>query len=158
MIFKSQQVSLDPEPRVNLDERGHEKPGTRHARYRDCSALCVDSPRPEFEPTRDPYPWEIVVTATGTVRERIADPSWVTFWDAKTEVCEWAPRRSQFDTPVNRVLVLFRKQLSPVVPLNLHIHGFLNGITRLASEGFTIAEIDHARKVLTRLATLTKEA
>lgn len=57
--------------------------------------------------------------------------------------------------PVNEVLVLFRRQLLPLVPLEAHIHGFLSGITRLASEGFTVAEINHARRVLKRLAALT---
>jgi hypothetical protein len=65
--------------------------------------------------------------------------------------------RPEFDVLDNSVLALFRKQRTPLIPIRAHAIGFLNGITRLASEGFSIAEINHARHVLYRLAALTKE-
>lgn len=100
MIFKSKQVNLDPEPWV--DESTLE----RHAER----GIGDDfDPRPEFEPTRDPHPWEIVVTATGEVCDRLSAPGWVTFWDATTEHLRWAPRREQFDTPVNEFIENYRE-------------------------------------------------
>jgi len=62
--------------------------------------------------------------------------------------------RAEFAVLDNPVLTLFRAQRTPVVPLNAHVRGFLNGITRLASEGFTPEQIDHARRVLILLAKL----
>lgn len=55
----------------------------------------------------------------------------------------------------NPVLTLFRKQRIAAIPIRSHALGFLNGITRLISEGFSVAQIDHARRVLTRLAALS---
>lgn len=69
----------------------------------------------------------------------------------------WAPRREQFDTPVNRVLLAFRED----VRLNPYTAGFrmqaevwLIGIDFGLGQhnGSTQQEIDHARRVLTRLA------
>ena len=54
----------------------------------------------------------------------------------------------------NRVLALFRRQRTPLIPIHGHAVGCLNGITRLASEGFSVAEIDHARRVLRLLVAL----
>lgn len=59
--------------------------------------------------------------------------------------------------PANGVLVLFRKQRGPWAPLHAHIDGFLNGIRRLAGD-FTIAEIEHADRVLRRLRTMIRHA
>jgi len=70
--------------------------------------------------------------------------------------------RPEFDrpqhNPTNGVLALFRKQRGPWAPLYAHIDGFRNGIRRLASEGFTIAEIEHADRVLRRLRNLIRSA
>lgn len=103
----------------------------------------IFAPRHEFEPTRDRFPY---VSEQGTHH---AYPGTLNH-----KPLRWAPRREQFDTPVNRVLGLFRKQQTPAVPIKAHAQGFVNGITRLASEGFSIAEIEHARKVLIRLVRI----
>lgn len=71
-----------------------------------------------------------------------------------------APYRQH--NPPNPLLVLFRKQRTPLVPLKQHVRGMLNGLGRLLGEsvdGHTIftTHHDHARKVLKRLANLTKE-
>lgn len=62
--------------------------------------------------------------------------------------------RPKFNRPraheVNRVLLHFRSQSSPVIPRRSHVIGFLNGIYRLGSEGFAPSEIQHAHRVLLR--------
>ena len=54
----------------------------------------------------------------------------------------------------SQVLELFRMQRFPQLPIKEHAQGFVNGITRLASEGFSPEQIAHARVVLSRLARL----
>ena len=56
-----------------------------------------------------------------------------------------------YTSGANRVIAHFRKQRTPLIPTPAHARGFLNGIDRLWSEGFSLAEIDHARRVLIRL-------
>lgn len=55
---------------------------------------------------------------------------------------------------MNPVLQHFKRQRTPLIPLRAHIDGFLNGIDRLWQEGFSLAEIRHARRVLIRLRRL----
>lgn len=137
MIFKSQQVNLDPEPWVNP------KAGTR---YSTEGGLLRDYlPRPEFEPTRDPLPWYLdgnLVAPTLRADHR-RDAGYV-----------WAPRREQFDTPVNRVLVFFRDYYEArMVPLAVAARNAASVVDEMAAD-YTPDEIEHARRVLTRLARL----
>lgn len=139
----------DEQLAARWDDAPWELPETKgRARTRRAAAYEF-APRIECIPSRDPLPY--VDPATGNQLDAGA---------AQTEryygrVMEWAPRPEFARPPVNLVLVHFRAQLSPVIPLRLHVRGFLNGITRLVSEGFSIAEIEHARKVLMRLARVT---
>ena len=130
-IFKSHQVNIDPEPWKSLNHGG-----------RGATALVYDdmkySPRPEFEPTRDPEPY-------------VREDGWRERKEAKNlqgRGYGWAPRREEFDTPVNQALVDFRRRY------------VLNGTRDDAAEWletgidpwhYTPEEIKHAQKVLSRL-------
>lgn len=137
-IFKSRQVNLDPFPYVDSDSRRYDlasgKP--RPEEYK---------PRPEFEPTRDPEPW--AHRAYGD-RSKFELNSFV-----------WAPRREEFDTPVNRLLLEFRRlwvgqvdivEQAAELAYNLGEHDYLWELRE--DTDYTPAEIEHARKVLERLA------
>lgn len=137
-IFKSRQVNLDPEPWVA--EFGTD----RYILPDDTSKATVYDPRPEFEPTRDPWPY------THTGGSRHAFPGTL---DGERLV--WAPRREQFDTPVNRVLGEFRECDGDPVAWLLWLDQ-----TPISQMGVdpTPEEVDHARRVLTRLANWKEQA
>ena len=142
MIFKSQQVTFDLEPWqcYNIVTRNGGKTFERAEFLRHAEEHEGDvhyEPRPEFEPTRDPEPWVTPGTfdAPGDTRHA----------DRRTGNTRWAPRREQFDTPVNRVLVYFREKRRDV-------YDFLFDLDSRWADGYTFDEIEHARKVLTRLA------
>lgn len=143
MIFKSRQVNLDPKPWV--DESG--------GRHRWLAGVVFNmgyDPRPEFEPTRDPEPW---VNVFGN---RVRTPG-------RTDDGEFTydPRREQFDTPVNRVLVEFRMGWS-----HDPTYGAANWLESLDDPTWQVEsvrnaapeEIDHARRVLARLANWKEQA
>lgn len=125
-VFKSRQVNLDPWWGPNV-KPGMVVPG---------GGLVV--PRPEFEPTRDPKPWLTPGTfdAPGDTRHA----------DQRSGSSLWAPRREEFDTPVNRVLVDARA-IGWRDP---------NTLDQYPDTDWSADEIDHARKVLTRLAGFQK--
>lgn len=145
MIFLSQRPNNDPRPMVRLyDDRRHsvdDLNGWSHSCFEE---ECPLDPRPEFTQTRDPEPWITRQSYTHTDRYRYAENV--------NGVLEWLPRHEEFDTPVNGVLDLFRRQRTRLIPTRAHAEGFLSGIDRLLSEGFTVAEVSHARRVLRRLA------
>ena len=132
MIFKSKTVNLDPEPWVTPYGRTSSEP-VNGGDYQ---------PRPEFEPTRDPAPW----TTDALGNSRAAEGGWGK---------RWSPRREQFDTPVNRIMVEFREGWS-----HDPTYGAANWLISLDDPTWDVrsvfdatpAEIDHARRVLTRLA------
>lgn len=136
-IFKSRQVNLDPKGWV--DDQGQ-----RHRWLVGLAEGLQWSPRPEFEPTRDPRPALCVFCGT-----RAPDLGYDRIcWDnGRLASCryEWAPRRERFDTTVNRVLVELREKRRDIYDLMLNLD------SRWA-ESFTYGEIEHARKVLDRLA------
>ena len=151
MIFKSQQVNLDPEPWVGIRPLRHRVAAPPKRETYDTYHF---DPRPELAPTRDPFPYAYV-HPNGNLGARMQDPDGLT-----DKEWEWAPRREQFDTPVNRVLVTFRS----AVRLAARAHGE-RGLEYAVEEYlwlieqsgydkyYTPDEIDHARKVLTRLAS-----
>jgi hypothetical protein len=120
-------------------------------------------PRPDFEPTRDQYPY---VDAAGY---RYSIPEGGTAWIEADELGEsgiteigpgltWAPR----DRNRNRILIDFRStfpsavELSPGYDSIDHADSWLNSINeRVAQMYYTPAEIEHARRVLTLLVALT---
>lgn len=86
----------------------------------------------------DPYPWLCDYEIDGQpVRS---------FFDGHGRYT-WAPRHEQFDTPVNRVLVLFRRDAE-----HNGIEAALEYDWPTNSVASSAEEIDHARRVLTRLA------
>ncbi len=129
-LFKSRQVNLDPEPVI--------APGGERFDGSGWMPLPNDgynyAPRPEFEPTRDHAPW----AERGNHNVRSA---------THFKGSEWAPRREQFDTPVNRVLVRYRESQTMMNADTLE-----NWLWFLERQPYTPDEIEHARTVLTRLA------
>lgn len=146
MIFKSRQVNLDPKPymgwsgqRYAADERHTEGYGDGSFKY---------DPRPEFETTRDPYPYVTTLRNGFTLRtvNKISQ-STDDGKDTGVESSNWAPRREQFDTPVNPILVALRKWLGG----EKYSRGDYAGFWFYADWEATAAQINHARRVLTRL-------
>ena len=141
-IFKSRQVNLDPEPWVAWGVRYPKKAGSA---YYD--------PRPEFEPTRDPLPyWDTETDDDDPIRLsfKVDDP---------TNSVVWKPRREQFDTPVNPILVEFRKLWKgqpDILEMADHWARFeLDGDWESSmTHEYTMDQINHAHRVLTRLAAL----
>lgn len=144
--FKSHQVNLDLEPWVTHH-------GVRAAKPGEVALAWAYDPRPEFEPTRDPLPF-IIHNSRGEGRRysrREVEPL------RESLSVEWAPRHDQFDTPVNRVLVSVREGLKIRAGRERELIDLWLGNLRPISNpaqgfGVTEAEVDHARKVLTRLA------
>lgn len=129
-IFKSRQVNLDPLPYVDaVGVRTNHPQGPADKRY---------EPRPEFEPTRDPYPMQ---GKDGGRYRYVPGRSG-----------SWAPRRAQYDTPINRVLARFRHASEPEFILR-YLPAYLIGLEQWA----TPEEIEHARRVLSRLKEGTDE-
>ena len=132
-IFKSHQVNLDPMPAA--DYRGTRYVAEAYPKYAP-----LWDPRPEFAPTRDKRPWKLTsgwrefpTLEAGTRRGYLP---------------VWMPDREQFDTPVNPILVAFRAG-------TLDVDWFLyeyNHDTDSWVWDRTPEQIDHARRVLTRLA------
>lgn len=146
-IFKSRQVNFDKTPWAGPEGRrtSFVNPASDAAQ----SGGWRFDPRPEFEPTCDPWPH---LDGLGNRhREAVvsADPYYCT---------RWAPRREQFDTPVNRVLVDVRAErdgLTNSVALVTYYSAWEQSIGDPTALGYwTADEIEHARKVLTRLAAL----
>lgn len=136
MLFKSRQVNLDPEPWITFD-------GIRVAA--DIMGTKYD-PRNEFEPTRDPHPW--------TCKNPAADCR-ASIRNAHEN--EWAPRRDEFDTPVNPVLDHFRNMHGHKIggPLASAAAAWRTSLRDMQIVGaYTEPQVTHARKVLSRLAAL----
>jgi hypothetical protein len=167
MIFKSRSLTasnLDPEPWERPD-------GTRAADLDEAfegmdeaSVLApLKRPRPEFEPTRDPYPWEVYYDGqpSGEHVKQPIMPHWVLGQTMRMISTVWSPRREQFDTPVNRVLADLRRTLAGKPAQSLAKQWLLlieddPNMSEYAVwaplRDLTPAEIAHARKVLQRLA------
>lgn len=155
-IFKSRQVNTDPAPWRNPNDGERRSHGVKWVSGPD-----VLDPRPEFNVTRDPRPWDASrsrPSSLGQIREwrRFASHAEAERWG---QVVEFDPR-PEFAHPVNRILVALRKW---EIPAELAIQT-LNGYS-LAYDHIddwcdeweflvTPDEIDHARRVLTRLANM----
>lgn len=152
-IFKSRQVNLDPAPWRAI-KGGVRTSGSMVEGLTRIGVEVVLDPRPEFEPTRDPEPYLIL-------GERSATPA---------DFALFAPRREQFDTPVNPILVAMRDDYQQYVGTpgavdRVFWESWLERLPRVKSHGViasahggfvaTAEQIDHARRVLTRLANFT---
>ena len=154
--FKSRQVNLDPEPYVygHKDTRVDREQGEELA----LNGFAIElAPRPEFEPTRDPFPYVASLAGIDN-RFSVAGVKYLPFVANYPEL-RWAPRREQFDTPINPILVEFRRDCES------DIDGWT--ISEIAAhwcqsenvgDGYATPEqIDHAHRVLTRLANMNGE-
>lgn len=137
-IFKSRQVNTDPQPFVNEGGVRWSVRVNQHLRF---------DPRPEFDVTRDPRPWEGVSVGRSRRYEHNDD---------NDPRIYWMPRRDHYDTPVNPILVEFREALMPYTRTRLwwHAEQELDRVNRGMWPEATLAQIDHARRVLTRLAAV----
>lgn len=150
MIFKSRQVNLDPGPWV--DPTGKRWP--RRALTDE-----VFDPRPEFEPTRDPEPYT-VRGDRNQWRESLSEGQRILgdpIYHPRFKV-EWSPRREQFDTPVNPILVCLRSvagdgfRRDDLLNLLFEVNHPTHVLTGYVVKNASSEQIDHARRVLTRLA------
>lgn len=132
-LFKSHRVNLDREPYRDPSS------GVRFRKqFHDPDDLYVYDPRPQFEPTRDPLPWW-----SATAMGRTAH------WH---EGSVWAPRREEFDTPVNPILVNLRLMRGTDLALSETLARTAQWM--LDQEDFSAsesAEMEHARVVLTAI-------
>lgn len=144
MIFKSQQVNLDPEPYV--DQHGSTRSPDGDPAGHDFDVHFEYEPRPEFEPTRDPVPWwnrnEPIQTGN-YARSSEQLPGYV-----------WAPRREEFDTPVNRVLSNLRLMRQGPIGEQETLAQTAQWVLDQESDWDSSPQFEHAYRVLTRLARL----
>lgn len=158
MIFKSKQVNLDPHPWLSENGPRYKRPPYPHTTW----SL---RPRPEFEPTRDPEPW-----LHTHVSENCHDTGGRMSFNNGIGY-EWSPRREQFDTPVNPILVEFRNTLpntnggsAPWLAAHWTCSDEMWRQMCLSDHHDEAVPIGtpeheaHARKVLTRLARLSESS
>lgn len=151
MIFVSQRANDDPEPWVSHHGR-HEDPDPAGW---DFDVEFSFQPRPEFTQTRDEWPWQNEDGERQALHNRLLG-------------YEWSPRHDEFDPPVNTVLQAYRKfsHRLGAVDLWLAAHDALEAFGGYVTwddpeHAFHVltkahsAEVQHARRVLTKLAALT---
>lgn len=135
-MFVSQIPNSDPEPYYVEDDYGHRIHVDGWFALDDTATF---DPRPEFDHTRDPEPW-----AFQGVRASVRPSG---DW-------RWAPRREQFDVPVNRVLEAFRGIEADEPGSAAYYLDSMRQNAPLFHRDFTTEEIDHARRVLSKLANV----
>ena len=133
-IFTSRSPeSYDPEPYVDAT-------GRRYAHPSEFAVGTLD-PRPEFEPTRDGFPWH-----------EAGAPAFRRPHNSDTGTLVWAPR----DRNRNRILIELRRAtggdqqgfFAEEVEAAYAVEGYYEALAA------TPAEIEHTRKVLTRLVNV----
>ena len=161
MIFKSKQVNTDQKPYRNEDST--ERLTAQEAEQdRETGWEVTHDPRPEFNVTRDKRPWDVSrsrPSSLGQIREwrRFASRAEGEGWG---QIVEFDPR-PEFDHPVNRILVAFRQ--GRFASLDWFLHEYCHDTDSWVWDGTnaenpTPDEIDHARRVLTRLAEWQRPA
>lgn len=135
------QLGYRHDHRAWVDEQGQ-----RHMFLAGIAMGMRFDPRPECIPSRDPLPFR---DPGGFGHRRYASRTFAAL--------EWAPRAMFARPPVNRILTHFRKmRVDARVPLGRHAAGWMDSLNAMFAAGlYTSAEIEHARKVLERLAALT---
>lgn len=143
-IFKSRQVNTDPRPYRNEDSA--ERLTAQEAEQdRETGWEVTRDPRPEFNVTRDPEPWREPGRHGGRYAEKFGNDD---IFDPRPE----------FDHPVNRILAGVRDDMAGSTDLNGDAKAtaeyWLSFSDDWDKDGLTATpdEIDHARRVLTRLA------
>ena len=148
MIFKSKQVNTDQKPyRDGMTGRRFASIAQADAEIHDISELEFDH-RPEFNVTRDPEPYRNEDSAERLTAQE-AEQDRATGWEVTFDP------RPEYDHPVNRVLVAFRQ--GRFASLDWFLHEYCHDTDSWVWDGTdaenpTPEEIDHARRVLTRLA------
>ena len=154
-IFKSKQVNTDPAPwRDGMTGRRFASIAQADAEIHDISELEFD-PRPEFNVTRDKRPWDASrsrPSSLGQIREwrRFASRAEGEGWG---QIVEFDPR-PECDHPVNRILAAFRESRDS------RFYDAQHALEEIEL-GLVVAtpdEIDHARRVLTRLANMKESS
>lgn len=129
----------------------------------------------------DPYPWrvEVIDRTDMDLRaardgERLSDPAWTAFWDASTERLVFDPRpeyaRPEYARPEpNPILVAFRQETDRTVAQASYwadsltryrgdepwsAGDYMDALEDVLDAGCTPAQIEDARKVLTRLVNV----
>lgn len=153
MIFTSRSAeSYDPLPHLTHD-------GTRSAEPGDPALAWGYEPRPEFEPTRDPFPY------VGLDGFRYSIPEGGTAWIEADEFEEshpteiggaltWAPR----DRNRNRILIAFRGNRDKCDDdwLSWFLHEYNHDFDAWVWDfDATPAEVVHAARVLTLLTVIS---
>lgn len=151
-IFKSKQVNTDPHPYMEADGSRFLTPEA----YYTGNPRKFD-PRPEFNVTRDKRPWDASrsrPSSFGQIREwrRFASRAEGEGWG---QIVEFDPR-PECDHPVNRILVAFREDVKQLGESLLATAEWY--LLDLPQSGNTPDEIDHARRVLTRLANMKESS
>jgi hypothetical protein len=124
-------------------------------------------PRVECIPSRDPMPWrvEVIDREDMDLRDarnstRLTDPAWVTFWDASTERLVFDPRPEYARPEPNPILVAFRSRLRYQHSMGVTTTAWglasiwLRDLYFYSGDKATPAQIEDARKVLTRLVSV----
>ena len=159
MIFTSQKPNIDPLPWY-APSGWNGEPAARFATEAEADAYGRNEydPRDEFTPTRDPEPWLWKAAPGDTARvsdaeaQRLLQMGKGTHWQGMGLM--WSPRREQFDTPVNQILVDFRAAVGGMATASFLARAVLrNWMYWHAIEG-TPDEHSHAGRVLARLAML----
>lgn len=154
-MFKSREVNTDPVPwKLGLNAYGY---GLRQS-TRGVGPDWEYAPRPEFAPTRDPQPWEVIESAV-TPAPRFAHYHQLL---AAGHFGRYNPRREEFDTPVNPALVWLRAIWDdPKCGTRAEILDYMLNDPRMIDarrSGFTPEVIDHAHRVIARLIALSAVA
>lgn len=137
--------SYDPYPYRNTAD------GSRWPDNGGDPILLPHDPRPEFEPTRDPEPWATHGennswrSTTEEAHRILGDPA---FYHPRFHT-EWAPR----DRNRNRILIELRALGANLAGLTDTTVAYTIAAMQMYVEA-TPAEVEHARKVLTRLANV----
>lgn len=134
-MFRSQ---TDEQLAAKHDPAPYDKNGIRSWTNEHAYGEWVFSPRVECIPSRDPFPYQ------GPTGSYHANPGWL-----GEERLTFAPRPEFARPPVNRILKAFRTDNRERYTLSERAQLWLDTTT---IGDFTPAEIDHARKVLTRLS------
>jgi len=153
MVFKSKQVNTDPKPWV------HHYDSTDRSSSDDLPGGLRDyKPRPEFNVTRDSEPWALR-QANGTDIRMARREDFMPI----TVGIRFDPR-PEHDHPVNRILSGIREDVANSADLGHDVRAtaeyWLSFSDDWDKDGLTATpdEIDHARRVLTRLAEWQRPA
>lgn len=148
MIYRSRIPNHDPEPWVVFGDGWEQRLASKDDN--ESKHMATWDPRVEFDDTKDPMAWYDSKLRTRFNTQIHRDPDLI-----------WAPRRIVYDAPANTALVTFRKFIARNnMPLartaaewvRTPMNNFAFGI-----DYFTADEMDHAMKVLSRIASVYKD-